>query len=58
MVFCFYHLRLNCEDSEVVLDSEAFISQLEEEGGGTGAPSPASRPMEVLLPWLLTGWVA
>lgn len=50
-------LRLNCEDSEVLLDSEGFISQLDEEGGGTGAPKPGSRPMELLLPWLLTGGV-
>lgn len=44
------HLRLNCEDNEVVFDSDAFMSQLEEEGGGTGAPRPGSLPMEVLLP--------
>lgn len=43
-------LRLNCEDNEVVFDSDAFMSQLEEEGGGTGAPRPGSRPIEVLLP--------
>lgn len=48
-------LRLNCEDSEVLLDSEGFISQLDEEVGGTDAPKPGSRPMELLLPWLLTG---
>lgn len=56
--FPFVHLRLYCEDSEVVLDSEVFMSQLEEEGGGTGAPRPGSRPIEVLLPWVLTGGVA
>lgn len=52
------HLRLNCEDSEVVLDSEAFMSQLDEEGGGTAAPRPGSRPMEVLPPWVLAGGAA
>ncbi len=52
------HLRLNCEDSEVLLDSEAFMSQLDEEGGGTGAPRPGSRPMEALLPWVLAGGAA
>lgn len=51
------HLRLNCEDSEV-FDSEAFMSQLDEEGGGTGTPRPGSRPMEALLPWVLTGGAA
>lgn len=50
-------LRLNCEDSEVLLDSEGFMSQLDEEGGGTDAPKPGRRPMELLLPWLLTGGV-
>lgn len=50
-------LRLNCEDSEVLLDSEGFISQLEEEGGGADAPKPGRRPMELLLPWVLTGGV-
>lgn len=44
------HLRLNCEDNEVAFDSEAFMSQLDEEGGGTGAPRPGSRPMELLVP--------
>lgn len=34
------------------------MSQLEEEGGGTGAPRPGSRPMEVLLPWVLAGGTA
>ena len=52
------HSRLNCEDSEVALDSEAFMSQLDEEGGGTGAPRPGSRQMEALLPWVLTGGAA
>lgn len=49
------HLRLNCEGSGVLFDSEGFISQLDEEGGGTDVPKPGSRPMELLLPWLLTG---
>lgn len=44
------HSRLNCEDNEVVFDSDAFMSQLEEGGGGTDAPRPGSLPMEVLLP--------
>lgn len=44
------NLRLNCEDNELVFDSDAFMSQLDEEGGGTGAPSPGSLPMEVLVP--------
>lgn len=48
--FSFEDLRLNCEDSEVVLDSDPFISQVEEERGGTGAPRPGSRPADVLLP--------
>lgn len=52
------YLRLNCEESEVVLDSEAFMSQLVDEGGDTGAPRPVSRPMEVLVPWVLTGGAA
>lgn len=34
----------------MVFDSEAFMSQLDEEGGGTGAPRPGSRPMELLVP--------
>lgn len=41
----------------MVLDSEALMSQLDEDGGGTGA-RPGSRPMEALLPWVLTGGVA
>lgn len=49
------NVRLNCEDSEVLFDSEGFISQLDEEGGGPDAPKPGSRPMELLLPWLQTG---
>lgn len=46
------HLRLNCD---VLLDSEGFRSQLDEGGGGTDVPKLGSRPMELLLPWLLTG---
>lgn len=42
----------------MVLDSEAFMSQLEEESGGTCAPRPGSRPVEVLLPWVLAGGAA
>lgn len=52
------HLRLNCEDKDALLDSEAFMSQLEDDGGGTGAPRPGSRPVEVLLPGVLTGGAA
>lgn len=40
------------------LDSDALMSQLDEEGGGTGAPRHGSRPMEGLLPWVLEGGAA
>lgn len=49
------HLRLNCDGSDELLDSEGFTSQLDEEGGGTDVPKLGSRPMELLLPWLLPG---
>lgn len=41
-----------------MLESEVFMSQLEEEGGDTDAPKPGSRPIEVLPPWVLTGGAA
>lgn len=55
MAECNTLLRLNCEESDVLLDSEGFMSQLDEEGGGTDVPRPGSRPMELPLPWLLAG---
>lgn len=39
----------------MLFDSEGFISQLDEAGGGTDVPKLGSRPMELLLPWLLAG---
>lgn len=50
----FEHPRLNCEDREVLFDSAGFISQLDVEGGAMGVPSPGSRPVELLCPWVLT----
>lgn len=42
----------------MVLDSGPFMSQLEEERGGTGVPRPGSRPAVVLFPWVLAGGAA
>lgn len=42
----------------MVFDSEALRSQLDDEGGGTGTPRLGSRPMVLLLPWVLTGGAA